>query len=166
MDLDHLHLPFILDTDVIRPIFEFYYPPELFPEIWAGIDGLLEKNLLYSVEDVKKECQSQLGNNPDALSWIDENSSIFLPPEAEDFIVQSEILSHSEFQMSKEEIEKGKTKADIYLVARGKCMNGCVVTNETYQPVGRKIPTICERYHVDCISRIDFIRILREKRYI
>lgn len=166
MDLDHLHLPFILDTDVIRPIFEFYYPPKLFPEIWAGIDGLLEKNVLYSVEDVKKECQRQLVSYPDAMKWIDEHSSIFLPPEAEDIKAQIDILSHPEFQMSKEEIEKGKTKADIYLAARGICTNGCVVTNEKYKPVGRKIPTICERYHVDCISRIEFIQILREQKYI
>ena len=156
---------YILDTNIIRPLFNFYYPPDLFPEIWEGINEMLSLNLLLSVEDVKTECEKQLQSFEPALEWFDMNKSLFFPPTEDEFEWMSALFSHKEFQMSERDIERGKTRADAMLVARALSLNATVVTDEKPKPHGSKIPTMCHRYEVPVISRVDFIRILREKSY-
>lgn len=157
---------YLLDTNIIRPLFNFYYPPELFPEIWNGINELSSLGRILSVEEVHTECKRQLSNSEDALKWLDDNKSIFSPPTSDELGWLTAIFSHKEFQMSEKDIEKGKTKADAMLVARGISINATVVTAENVRAHGSKIPTMCARYEVPCISRIEFLKILRDRSYL
>jgi len=157
---------YILDANIFRPLFDYYYPPELFPEIWNGLEILEKRGLLSSVHAVKTECDTHFKSNPDALGWLKNHAELFSMPTDEEQEMLSDILSRNEFKMSDEEIVRGKTKADPLLVAKGKCCGGIVVTAETYKPHGRKIPTICKYYMVPCIGRIEFIRILRELSFL
>lgn len=153
---------YILDANIIRPLFDFYYPQELFPEIWNGLEKLEKRGLLVSVRAVKTECDTHFRSYPEALTWLKNHSKLFQMPTEEEQEFLSVILSNNEFKMSEEEIAKGKTQADPLLVAKGKCSGDIVVTAEKYRPHGRKIPTMCKHYNVECIGRIEFIRILRE----
>lgn len=162
MSSSNYDITYVLDANIFRPLFDYYYPPDLFPEIWNGLEKLDRQGLLTSVRDVKTECENHFKSYPEALAWLNDHATIFQSPTEDELEFLSELLSQNEFKMSKEEIEKGKTKADPLLVAKGKCSGAVVVTAETYRPHGRKIPTMCDRYNVPCIGRIEFIRILRE----
>jgi len=145
------HDLFILDTSIIRPFFTCYSPQDVFPELWNGLNKLDSRKLLISVADVKTECIRQLGKNKIAEDWIQEHSAIFTDPSEEEINIFRDFVSNPKFQLTPDEIAGNKTKADIYLVVRGKYTGGKVVTAEINKPNRRDIPKMCEMYNVECI---------------
>lgn len=157
---------FILDTNILRPFFQFYTPYEYFPEIWSGMWDILDQNKLLSVTAVKTELDKQIPTHSIWIEWKNDHNDIFLELTPEESVFLETIFTVERFRLTDGEIAQNKTMADPYLVAKAKCMSGCVVTDEKPDgPAGRKIPDICRHFDVQCINRIEFIRKLRNGEY-
>ena len=151
---------YILDTNILREFLQHYLPEHLFPELWTAFNRLLGMGLITSLDTVKEECLKQV-TSPEGVEWIHNHDSLFVEPSGEELIEMQKITEYNEFQLTKKEISGDKTKADLNLVAKGKVTQGIVVSIEKYQPHGRKIPTMCERFEIPYLYRDDFILLLR-----
>lgn len=158
---------YILDTNIFRPLFNFIYR-DVFPEIWEGLERLSEQNKLCSVAEVRKEYEFQLSHRPEAVLWAKEHSHLFLDAEYEDAVIVKEIYEkYPECMLKPKDILKKKTHADVFLVAKGCVLKGCVVTDESKNSNSQsKIPNICKNFNVDCINLHDFLMVLKNMHEI
>ena len=51
--------------------------------------------------------------------------------------------------VSEQDLLAGNLRADPFIIAKAKVLNGCVVTEERRKPNAAKIPNVCEHFGVD-----------------
>jgi hypothetical protein len=149
-------LIYVIDTNSFR-VFGNYYPAH-FPSFWAGIDQLTSEGRLWSVREVSKELEAQ--NTSEHVSdWVDNNQGLFSAPTEEEMEIVADILRIPHFQqlIGEKQRLKGLPVADPFLVARGKSMDACVVTEEVLKLNAAKIPNVCQHFGVRSLNVKEFL---------
>lgn len=154
---------YLLDTNIIRTLFNFYYDEELTPEFKRGFETLINRGELISVKEVYNELILQCKKDSELAIWLKDNKSIFLTPEMEEIIYIKDIYAQRNFQnnIAQKNILRGMPVADPFLCAKAKHLNGVIVTKEVYSEHAAKIPNICEYLNVRFIGIREFLLILK-----
>jgi len=133
-------------------VLENYYP-DTFPTFWEHLDGLVASGGLLSVSEVYKELQNQLTADF-LLDWVDRHKGIFATPSSDEMDAVADIFRIPHFQqlISAKQRVRGAPVADPWVVARGRVVGCCVVTEEALKPNAAKIPNVCQHFGVDCTN--------------
>lgn len=138
---------YVLDTNSLR-VFGNYYP-ESFPSFWSEVDDLVAEGRLLSVREVSKELEYQ---SPSAHlnAWVDNHSHLFTSPSSDEMSFVADIFRVPHFRqlIGEKQRLKGLPVADPFLVARGKVLDACVVTEEILKPNAAKVPNVCNHFEV------------------
>ena len=65
-----------VDTGAILDGWRRYYPPDVFPDVWTGIEELIEKGELRATEEVLVELEKR---GDDIFAWAKERKGACLP---------------------------------------------------------------------------------------
>ncbi|MGI8548502.1 MAG: PIN domain-containing protein [Gemmatimonadaceae bacterium] len=148
---------FIVDSNVFRAFGNYY--PEAFPTFWEQFDAAVGNADVGSVREVRKEIELQDFSEHVGI-WVANNSSVFPSPTEDEMAAVAEIFAIEHFQqlIGERQRLRGQPVADPFLVARAKCIGGCVVTQEALKPNAAKIPNVCAHFGVDCTDLQGFLR--------
>jgi hypothetical protein len=147
---------YILDSSMLIDLFRNYYL-DRFPSLWVLFDRLVNDGKGVSVREVFNEVKDR----KDRLSeWSHRNHDFFRLPSEEELMFVSEIFRVKHFQSMIREQERlqGKPVADPFIIAYAKCNGGCVVTQEAAKPNSSKMPVVCTRYKIPCMSLEEFMK--------
>lgn len=148
-------MTYVFDSGPLITIFDNYYP-ETFPSFWSKFNQHIQDSRIVSVRAVRGE----LKERGDALSDFVGKHNIFSTPtnEETDFVATIFKVRHFMALINRASRLKGKEVADPYVIAHAKIISGCVVTQERYKPNAAKIPNVCERFDIDCLSLKEFMK--------
>lgn len=148
---------YVFDTGVFIALFR-YYDKEVFPTLWENLDELLRSKKIVSVREAKREIEKI----EDALNdWTKRHSSLFhAPTEHQLQFIGEKFSSDSDFRglVKRENIIKGGPVADPFIIALANEISGCVVTQEWKKPNAPRIPNVCEKYNIECVNLVGFMR--------
>lgn len=146
-----------------------HYPFDVFPSFWNKLVELSNKDIIISIDKVKKElCDNS--HQDDLSIWCNETiSNDFFKDSSSCVDKYAEIAmwtaNHLHFQQSAKDEFLSTDLADPWLIAYALKNNCVIVTHEISQPQRRnrvKIPEPCVDFGVSYISPIQMLRELNE----
>lgn len=142
-------MTYVIDTSSFLQLQGYY--PETFPSFWERFDALVAVGRVTSVSEVLIELEF-LATAPHLIDWINNNRNLFTVPSAEEMAYVAEIFRVRKFQemIGKKQMDRGMAVADPWLVARGRHLVGCVVSQESPKENSAKVPNVCEHFGVEC----------------
>lgn len=157
-------MKYIVDTNVFRTFFRFYYN-DITPELFNNLDSMIREGKIISVKEVYHELENQHKKDSDFMNNIKVYKNIFQEPTNEEEIeILKQIYSKRNYQnnISEKNLLNGNPVADAFLVAKAKCENGILVTAEEFSPNAARIPNICEEFNIKYISFKEFLKIVKK----
>jgi len=156
---------YVVDTCVFRHIISHVYRSVL-PEVWESLEDMLSLGEVISVKESYKELELQFSKDGKVMKWLRHYRDSFKVLTNEEAIIVSQIYAYRNFQYGVKEkcIINGMPVADAFIVAKAKCVQGIVVTRETFSPTSAKIPNICESFDVPYIGEEEFQLILKNRK--
>lgn len=166
---------YILDANTLITAKNLYYQFATFPGFWKVLVDLHQQGLVFTVESVRSEWIRNRNNRnaerdaeEDLAQWVrgEVPRGFFLPVNASDVVrAYREIMTWVHSRSNYREYAKARfaNGADGWLIAYA-LVNSCtVVTLEERAPNAKrviKIPDVCDRFDVDCVSTFDMLREL------
>lgn len=149
---------YVFDTNSLSVILKHYYP-ERFPSLWIKLDEKLTNRDIKLVRESYNEIM-KLNANDRPAQWAQENRRLFSTPSTEELEFVNEIFKIAHFQqlIEKRKILSGRPAADPFVIAKAKCENAIVVTEETYKENAAKIPNVCKHFEIECINLEEFMQ--------
>jgi hypothetical protein len=148
---------YVFDTSSILELQAYY--PATFPSFWERMDDLVLSGEVVSVAEVRKEIDAQV-TATHILDWVDLWPQLFTIPAPQEQAYVAEIFAIPHFRqlVGVKQLERGMPVADPFIVARGRHLPACVVTEESYKQNAAKIPNVCKHFSVDCIKLKEFLQ--------
>ena len=139
---------YVFDTNSFSVLGNYY--PEQFPTFWGKFNQAVIAGDIISVREVHRELEFY-ARHPHLSDWVEDHRDIFLLPSPEETQFVQEIFSVRHFRMlvSEQDLLAGNLRADPFIIAKAKVIDGCVVTEETRRPNAARIPNVCEHFEVD-----------------
>ncbi len=132
---------YCIDTCALIDLWRRYYPPDVFPGLWADIERLIRQRRLIAPREVLEELR---GVDDEILEWARRFKMMFIALDEGQLREVSTILEESPGR-----IDPSKTKpdADPFLIALAKTMRWTVVTSELPRtsPVQDPVSPTCAR---------------------
>jgi hypothetical protein len=135
-------MKYVIDSNILIDMKHFY--PRIFPALWNKMNVLVASNELTSRNDFISE-------------WAEENETIFVTPNADEFITVTEIMSKHRELVKNDSISGGRAVADPFLIAKAKATKSILITNETFTPNAHKIPNVCKEYDITVMNLEEFM---------
>lgn len=148
---------YVFDTNAFSQLFHSFYRSR-FPSLWAHFDELVDDGLITSTREVYREIEDDRVKS--LRDWAKDNHELFPTPTADEALFVSKIFSVRHFQqiVEQKKLLKGGKNADPFVIARAAVLEeGAVVTMENEPPNGAKIPNICRRFSIPCMSLETFM---------
>ena len=149
---------YIFDTSSFIVLSHYYN--DQFPSLWQNINKEVKIGKIISVKEVFNEIESY-GPETNLKKWIRENKKIFQPmTEKESQIMSSIFQKYPNFQdiINKKSRTQGRPVADPFIVAKAIHIKGTVVSEETFQKDGIKIPNLCQIKKITCFKLEKFMK--------
>ena len=149
---------YVFDTSSFIVLSHYYR--KQFPSLWKNIDDQVKDNKIISVKEVFNEIEAH-GPETDLKKWARENKKIFQSMEEKESHILSKIFKdYPKFQnMVNEKARlKGKPVADPFIVVKAIHIKGTVISEESFQKDGIKIPNLCKvMNNLPCLKLKDFM---------
>lgn len=147
---------YVIDTCSLR-VFGSYFP-ERFPSFWSRIQRAVEDGNLISVKEVRHEVEVQ-STEEWVKAWVRDNKEIFFSPTPAEAAFLAHLFQEPSYRqmIGKRQALQGYPVADPYLVASAYSRGGTVVTQERWKENSSKLPNICERVGIPCVSLEGFM---------
>ena len=149
-------MAYVFDTNSFRELGSYY--PDQFPTFWEKFNRAVAVGTIISVREVRRELDAQV-HHTHLFDWVGDHGDIFFPPNPAEMRFVSEIFSVQHFQMlvSEQDLLAGNLRADPFIIAKAKAINGCVVTEERRRLNAAKIPNVCDHFGIDCTNLQGFM---------
>ena len=143
---------YCIDTSALIDLWRRYYPPDIFQSLWKDIEILIHQGFIIAPKEVLREIEKR---DDEFLEWAKKHRDMFNDLDEEQLIDTRIILKDFPNLIDpNKEID-----ADPFLVALAKTKEWTVITSEKPSSGGRpKIPDVCKKYNIKCISLIEFFR--------
>lgn len=150
---------YLLDTNVFVTAYRFHYGFDFHPGFWEWLIHANRVGRVFSVDKVYKEIR----RSEDRLSrWVHaRKDELFLePPVDSNYHLRSIVDYLRSENYNSVAIDQFSDSADSYLIAHALSNNFKIVTHEVHKSSkGKiKIPSVCERLNVECITPFDMLR--------
>ena len=150
-------MTYVFDTNSFIVLGNYY--KDQFPTLWKKINDKVKSGEIISVKEVFNEIESY-GPETELKEWVRENKKIFHSmTEEEGQTVFGIFKRYPKFQnmIKKKSLAKGRYVADPFIVAKAIHIKGAVVSEETIQKNGIKIPNLCEIKRIPCLKLKEFM---------
>lgn len=149
-------MPFVFDTNSFQVIENYY--PDRFPTFWDNFNEAVGSEAVISVREVYNELQYR-GRTEWFLEWAKQHKQSFLKASSAETEFVAEIFRVPHFLglVGKEQLLKGSSVADPFIISCARVREGCVVTEEALKPNAAKIPNVCQHFGVECTSVEGFL---------
>lgn len=147
---------YVFDNSPLSALFKSYYRGR-FPSLWEKFDGIVDEGRLLSTREVLNEIND---SSIEVLrDWAKDHGEIFATPTAEEgaFVGKIFAIKHFQNNIGMKKLYKGGYNADPFVVAKAAVIKGAVITMEGHTPNAAKIPNICERFDILCLSLEEFM---------
>jgi hypothetical protein len=152
---------YVIDTCSLVEL-ERYHPIDIFPSVWASLESLIKKKLLFAPREVLKEIRSE---NSQLYKCTKKQKDFFKNVTEKQIEIVKDILKK---YPSIVKVDRPNC-ADPFVIALAIEMNNdcqktlypvkrIVVTEEKLRGNEIKIPFICQAYSIGCIDLIDMFR--------
>ena len=148
---------YVFDTNSFIVLSHYY--ENQFPSLWKKISSQVKANKIISVKEVFNEIESYALES-DLKIWAKKNKTIFQPMnEEESRIISGIFKEYPNFQnmVNQKSRLQGKPVADPFIVAKAIHIKGTVVSEETFQKNGIKIPNLCKVKNIPCLKLKGFM---------
>jgi len=153
-------LIYVFDTNSLSNVLKHYYR-DRFPSFWEKFDEAIGEGWLMSVHESKLELKERFGD--EAVKLLEkQNTDFFGSPTTKElaFIKQIYSVRHFQHNLERKKLLGGGPFADPFIIAKARVLDGVVVTEEELRENAAKIPNICKRFDIGCVSLEGFL--LRE----
>lgn len=151
-------MPYCVDTSGWLDGWQRYYPPDVFPSLWAKLDELIAAGEIVSSEEVYVELERKAD---DLHDWVKARKQMLVP--LTEGVQQLAAGLLSEFPRLVDTL-RGRSKADPFVIATALEIDGAVVVTGEIA-TGRidkpRIPDVCQAKGIGCISFLQMIRDLK-----
>lgn len=146
--------PYVVDTDIWIRIWR-NHPPDIFVNLWRQLDAAIAAGQIRSPEEVLHELER---GTDDLAEFLEQRTGLFAPLDETLMTSVAEVQAQCA-DLADEEGERNR--ADPFVVALARVLNGTVVTGE--QPRRdpnrrRKIPDACNHFGVPWSDWFAFLR--------
>ena len=151
---------YVFDTSSISVLKSYY--PDTFVTFWDLFEDHTDAGKIISTREVLKEIEG-MGNLRSAhvQDWVDNYKHIFKIPTSDEthFVYEMfKVTPHFKSLIGNKQTLNGRPVADPFVIASAKIHNAAVVTEEKFKPHAAKIPNVCLKYGIDCISIEEMLR--------
>lgn len=142
---------YIVDTNVFYALGLYYR--SRFPKMWAVLEDLVAKGQLASVKEVRRELESNCPYKH-ISEWVASHKDVFAPPNEQEEEVVAQLMKKPQYRqfVKKNNIVRGLPVADPFVIAAGRVKGATVVTMESQESGGARIPAACRELGVECID--------------
>ena len=149
---------YVFDTSSFIVLSHYY--KDQFPSLWSKINDEVNLGKIISVKEVVNEIEAY-GPETELKEWVRDNKKIFHPMTKEEGQILSDIFKkYPKFQdmIKKKSLQKGRPVADPLIVAKAIHIKGVVVSEESSQKDGIKIPNLCQIKNISCFKLKEFMK--------
>jgi len=143
-----------VDTNIIIDFRVRFYPEDVFPGLWRSIDSLIDEGRMILADEVATELER---GDDDCHEWAKRTTGLIAPSDDAVLSVVEKIAIDYEDWASEQ-----ANWADPYVIGHALSRGWTVVTNERFstspRPDRTKIPNVCEKLGVPCLSFLDWAR--------
>ncbi len=145
---------YCLDTSALLEGWARYYPPDVFPSLWARLDELISSGDVVCPDEVLVELEKK---DDELAVWITRREKLVQPLTAELQLSVREILER--FPRLVDSL-KLRSQADPFVIGLARITGSTVVSQEqaSRSESKPKIPDVCDYFGIRCILLVDFIR--------
>jgi hypothetical protein len=144
-----------LDTSALLDGWVRYYPRDVFPKFWTGIEGLIAQGKRAAIEEVLRELEKK---DDEVHGWAKLQSGLFVPVDGE---IQGAVKSVVGRYPGLVNAKRSRSTADPFVIALAIVQECAVVTGERPNGIGSKkprIPDVCLGLGVRCLTMVDVFR--------
>ena len=148
---------YVFDTSSFIVLGHYYN--DRFPSLWEKINHEIKSGKILSVKEVFNEIESY-GPETNLKQWARENKNIFQTMNKEESQIMSSIFKkYPRFQdmINKKSRSQDRPVADPFIVSKAIHIKGTVVSEETIQKNGIKIPNLCKIKKIPCFKLKKFM---------
>lgn len=142
---------YCIDTSALIDL-KRLYPRKIFPSLWENIEKLISQGRIVSPREVFKELEQYADKNDELLKWTKKHKKMF--KDLDDAQMQHIHKILNEYPKLVDASKQGP-QADPFIIALAMADGHCVITQESQTKIN-KIPDVCKKYDVKCISLIEF----------
>jgi len=152
-------MKYVIDTSsLLEGAIGRRYEKEFFPIHWNNLNNKIDSGLIVSTMLVYKELEKK---DDGIFNWANLKKYMFKIPSVESQIEITNLFAT--FPEWGENINKNPTWADPELIAFSKAHDLILVTQEkcninATEEKNYKIPTICNKYGVECVNFLELIK--------
>jgi hypothetical protein len=144
---------YCIDTNALIDLWRRFYPSDIFPSLWKDLEDLILKDCLIAPHEVLNELEKW---DDGLLKWAKNHKRMFKDLDYDQMQQVGKILK--DFPNL---VDPNKTTpdADPFVIGLAISKDWTVVTSEKPSTGGRpKIPDVCKKYNMKCISLLEFFR--------
>lgn len=160
---------YLLDSNVFIQAHRMHYPFDVVPSFWKKLIELSKKEIIISIDKVRKEICDKRSADELALWCQNELDEGFFVDSSACIDAYAEIAnwaySNTQFKPNAKDEFLATDLADPWLIAYAKKHNCIIVTHEVSQPNRQnriKIPEPCLHFGVRYLNPIQMFRDLKE----
>jgi predicted nucleic acid-binding protein len=143
--------PIVLDTSALIEL-KIKYPRVTFTTLWENIEKLIEQGRIIAPRAVFNELSQYEDKNDVLFKWAKRHKKMFKDRDAVQLQEVHKILSAYPGLV---DIDKPTEDADPFIIALAKT-EGCSVITQESQVKTNRIPYVCKKYKIKCISLVEF----------
>ena len=148
-------MSYVFDTNIFIALFSNFYR-DRFPSLWALFDKMIDEHRITSTREVLREIEDR---NVGLYKWAKINQGIFITPNAKEgaFVAEIYRVPHFRQNIERQKILQGGKNADPFIIARAAGEGYSVVTTEIHKHDAVRVPNICQRFNIPCLSLEQFM---------
>ena len=152
-------MAYSIDTSAILDGWRRYYPPDVFPQLWEEMRGLIQRGRLLAVEEVLHEIKRK---DDEVADWVVRNQRLIVPLDGAIQIAVAEILNRFDRLVN---TQRNRSLADPWVIALAQTRDLTVVTGEreTGKLTRPMIPDVCRALG---IRYINLLQLFREEGWV
>ena len=149
-------MSYVFDNSPLSTLFKTFYRNR-FPSLWVRFDHLVANGQIVSTREVLREIKD--GATESLRDWAAQHQQLFTTPTAAEgaFVTRIYAIPHFQQNIEQQKILKGGRNADPFVIAKAAVEQGTVVTMELLRPNAARIPNICGRFNIRCLSLEEFM---------
>ena len=146
-------MAYSIDSSGVLDLFR-YYPPDVFPSIWAQMDAAAANGIVLAIDEVFRELEKK---DDVAFQWLKAHRQIVVDIDTE---IQKRVSAILKLHPRLVDTRKNRSSGDPFVVALAQARGLSVVTGEKLSGVQAKpnIPDVCAALDVPWMNVLSMFR--------
>jgi hypothetical protein len=141
-------MKYSFDTSAFIEAWNRHYPPLVFPTVWEHLEKAIQQNKIKAADEVYEELKD---HGDELFKWAKKHRKMFI---ALDGALQKRATSLLQQFPNLAKQDRTRPDADPFVIALALANSIPVVTYETPKPTQPRIPDVCQRLSMPCITLV------------